>query len=76
MPKKLFGMSWQRQTKTAIEILDKAGVTYDFLGIDESSPTSNILYELSGPDANIPVLFVDGIEYGGVEGIRRYIAQK
>ena len=76
MPKKLFGMNWQRQTKTAIEILDKAGITYDFVGIDESTATSNIFYELSGPDAKIPVLFVDGIEYGGVEGIRRYTAQK
>ena len=74
MPNKLFIEEWQRQSKRAISILNDAKVKFDIVDISDSFFGSEILKGLTG-EHRVPVLFADGIEYGGLDGIRRFIAE-
>ena len=74
MPNKLFIEEWQRQSKRAISILSDAKVKFDIIDVSDSFFGRDILRALSG-DHRVPVLFADGIEYGGLDGVRRFIAE-
>tara|TARA_Y100000022_G_C12956555_1_gene242748 strand:+ start:140 stop:373 length:234 start_codon:yes stop_codon:yes gene_type:complete len=72
MPTKLFGASWMRQTRTAINILDDANIGYQFIDV-HAEPTIALALEGAIGPYTLPVLFVDGREYKGVEKVREYI---
>lgn len=70
---KLWGLSWQQQTKSAIQMLEDSKIRYDFVDIeDTTSPRMSQLLALSS-DKELPQLFVEGVAYVGKEQIRRYI---
>ena len=70
---KLWGLSWQQQTKSAIQMLEDAKVRFDFVDIeDTTSPRMSQILALSG-DKELPQLFVEGVAYVGKAQIRRYI---
>ena len=75
MTNKLFGMSWHRQTKDSLKLLGDANIVFDTLYLDASPTTSKILESIAGKEVKIPALFVDGVLYGGLEGVRRYISE-
>lgn len=54
--------------------MDDAKVDYDIINLQEMSYGWVILESLTG-GAYTPVLFVDGIAYRGVEGVRDYLAR-
>ena len=69
---KLFGASWMRQTRTAINILDDANIGYDFVDVHSNPKTALALEGILG-QYTLPVLFVEGRHYKGVERVREYI---
>ena len=70
---KLWGLSWQQQTKSVMLMLEDAKIKFDFLDVeDTSSPRMSQLLALSG-EKELPQLFVEGVAYVGKEQIRRYI---
>ena len=70
---KFWGLSWQQQTKSAMQMLEDAKIRYDFVDVeDTSSPRMSQLLALSG-EKELPQLFVEGAVYVGKEQIRRYI---
>ena len=73
MPNKLFGLTWQRQTKLSLELLDNAGINADFIAVDASATNIIIFNGLVEEETKLPILFVDGVMYGGVDGVRDYI---
>ena len=73
MSNKLFGLTWQRQTKLSLELLDNAGIDTDFIAVDASPTHIGIFNALVEEETKLPVLFVDGVMYGGVDGVRDYI---
>ena len=72
MPVKLFGAAWMRQTRTAINILDDANIGYQFIDVHTEPKLAVALEGLVGT-YTLPVMFVDGREYRGVEKVREYI---
>ena len=70
---KLWGLSWQQQTKSIIQMLEDANIKFDFVDIeDTSSPRMSQLIALSS-EKELPQLFVEGVVYVGKQQIRRYI---
>ena len=70
---KLWGLSWQQQTKSVIQMLEDSKLKFDFVDIeDTTSPRMSQLLALSN-DKELPQLFVEGVVYIGKEQIRRYI---
>ena len=74
MAVELFYDKYHRQSRQARNILDDAKVDYDIINLQEMSYGWVILESLTG-GAYTPVLFVDGIAYRGVEGVRDYLAR-
>ena len=74
MPNKLFVEEWQRQSKRAISLLTDAKVKFDIIDVSDSLFTREILRALSG-EHRVPVFFVDGVGYGGLDGIRRFLTK-
>ena len=49
MLNKLWGLSWQNQTKTVIQMLEDAGIEYEFIDIeDTTSPRMSQIIALTG----------------------------
>tara|TARA_B100000900_G_scaffold405266_1_gene414642 strand:- start:237 stop:503 length:267 start_codon:yes stop_codon:yes gene_type:complete len=72
---KLWGLSWQQQTKSVMLMLEDAKIRFDFVDVeDTSSPKMSQLIALS-KDKELPQLFVEGVVYVGKEQIRRYIGK-
>ena len=70
---KLWGLSWQQQTKSIMQMLEDANIKFDFVDIeDTSSPRMSQLIALSN-EKELPQLFVEGVVYVGKQQIRRYI---
>tara|TARA_B100000035_G_C20657194_1_gene403642 strand:- start:165 stop:392 length:228 start_codon:yes stop_codon:yes gene_type:complete len=70
---KLWGLSWQQQTKSVMQMLEDAKIRFDFVDVeDTSSPRMSQLLALSN-EKELPQLFVEGVVYVGKEQIRRYI---
>jgi len=70
---KLWGLSWQSQTKAAIGMLEDAKITFDFIDVEDmDSPRMEQILALTG-DKELPQLFVEGVAYIGKQEIRRYI---
>lgn len=70
---KLWGLSWQNQTKSAIRMLEDANIRYDFVDVESTdSPRMAQILALSG-EKELPQLFVEGVTYVGKQQIRRYI---
>tara|TARA_B100001250_G_C19615798_1_gene707114 strand:- start:400 stop:666 length:267 start_codon:yes stop_codon:yes gene_type:complete len=70
---KLWGLSWQQQTKSVIQMLEDANIKFDFVDIeDTTSPRMAQILALSN-DKELPQLFVEGVVYVGKEQIRRYV---
>ena len=74
MPNKLFIEEWQRQSKRAVSILNDAKVKFEIIDVSDSFFARDILRGLTG-EHRVPVLFANGIEYGGLEGVRRFITE-
>ncbi len=73
MKVKLWGISWQSQTKDAITMLNDANVRFDFIDIEDfDSLRMEQILALSG-DKKLPQLFVNGIMYAGRGQIREYL---
>lgn len=70
---KLWGLSWQSQTKSVINILEDARISFDFIDVEDmDSPRMEQILALTG-DKELPQLFVEGVAYIGKQEIRRYI---
>jgi hypothetical protein len=70
---KLWGLSWQSQTKSVISILEDARISFDFIDVEDmDSPRMEQILALTG-DKELPQLFVEGVAYIGKQEIRRYI---
>ena len=70
---KLWGLSWQQQTRSTMQMLEDAKVRFVFVDIeDTTSPRMSQLLALSN-DKELPQLFVEGVVYVGKSQIRRYI---
>lgn len=70
---KLWGLSWQSQTKAVIGMLEDARIMFDFIDVEDmDSPRMEQILALSG-DKELPQLFVEGVSYIGKQEIRRYI---
>jgi len=74
MPVKLFYDKYHRQSRQARNILEDAKVEYDLVDLQEMSYGWVILESLTG-EVHTPFLFVDGVAYRGVEGVRDYLAR-
>jgi glutaredoxin len=74
MPNKLFVEEWQRQSKRATSLLLDAKVKFDIIDVSDSFFAREILRALSG-EHRVPVLFANGIEYGGLDGVRRFLTE-
>ncbi len=61
-----------RQTRTAINILDDSNIGYTFVDVHAEPKLALALEGVVGP-YTLPVLFVDGRAYKGVERVRDYI---
>lgn len=73
MLNKLWGLSWQNQTKTVIQMLEDAGIEYEFIDIeDTTSPRMSQIIALTG-EKELPQLFVEGVAYVGKQQISRHI---
>jgi len=70
---KLWGLSWQSQTKSVINMLEDANVRFDFIDVEDTdSPRMEQIIALTG-DKELPQLFVEGVAYVGKQEIRRYL---
>ena len=70
---KLWGLSWQQQTKSVMQMLEDAKIRFDFVDVeDTSSPRMSQLLALSN-EKELPQLFVEGVAYVGKEQIRKYV---
>jgi len=70
---KLWGLSWQSQTKAVISMLEDARIRFDFVDVEDSdSPRMEQIMVLTG-EKELPQLFVEGVAYIGKQEIRRYI---
>ena len=70
---KLWGLSWQQQTKAVMQILEDANIKFDFVDIeDTTSPRMSQVIALTN-DKELPQLFVEGVAYVGKEQIRKYV---
>jgi glutaredoxin len=70
---KLWGLSWQSQTKSVINMLEDANVRFDFVDVEDTdSPRMEQIIALTG-DKELPQLFVEGVAYVGKQEIRRYL---
>ena len=75
MLNKLWGLSWQSQTKSVIQMLEDANIEYDFTDIeDTSSPKMSQIIALTG-EKELPQLFIEGVAYVGKQQIRNYIGK-
>jgi len=72
MAVKLFGASWMRQTRTAQNILSGSDVAFTYIDIQQNPIIAQALDTVLG-EYSLPVLFVDGRPYKGVEKVREYI---
>ena len=72
MAVKLFGATWMRQTRTAQNILSGANVAYTYVDVQQNPTITQALDTILG-EYSLPVLFVDGRPYKGVEKVREYI---
>jgi len=70
---KLWGLSWQSQTKAVIGMLEDANVRFDFVDVEDAdSPRMEQIIALTG-EKELPQLFVEGVAYIGKQEIRRYL---
>ena len=70
---KLWGLSWQQQTKSVMQMLEDANIRFEFVDIeDTTSPRMSQIIALTN-DKELPQLFVEGVAYVGKEQIRRYV---
>tara|TARA_B100000287_G_C20609876_1_gene771602 strand:+ start:320 stop:586 length:267 start_codon:yes stop_codon:yes gene_type:complete len=70
---KLWGLSWQQQTKSVMQMLEDANIRFEFVDIeDTTSPRMSQVIALTN-DKELPQLFVEGVAYVGKEQIRRYV---
>lgn len=74
VPVKLFSDPFQRQSKQARSALRDAGVQFDEYDLRQTFYGYTILEALTG-EMHTPYLFVDGIAYRGLEGVRAYLAR-
>ena len=74
VPVKLFAYPFQRQSKQARNALRDAGVQFDEVNLRESFYGYTILESLTG-EMHTPYLFVNGVGYRGLEGVRAYLAR-
>ena len=72
MAVKLFGASWMRQTRTAQNILSGSNIAYTYVDVQQNPIMTQALDHILG-EYSLPVLFVDGRAYKGVEKVREYI---
>jgi len=73
MSVKLWGLSWQSQTKSVINMLEDGNIKFDFIDVEDmDSPRMEQILALTG-DKELPQLFVEGVAYIGKQQIRRYI---
>ena len=73
MAVKLFGASWMRQTRTAQNILASSDIAFTYVDVQKNPIMTQALDTVLG-DYSLPVLFVDGRAYKGVEKVREYLA--
>ncbi len=70
---KLWGLSWQSQTKVVMNMLEDANIRFDFIDVEDTdSPRMEQVLALTG-EKELPQLFVEGVAYVGKQEIRRYI---
>lgn len=70
---KLWGLSWQSQTKAVINMLEDANIRFDFIDVEDTdSPRMEQILALTG-EKELPQLFVEGVAYIGKQEIKRYI---
>ena len=70
---KLWGLSWQSQTKAVMNMLEDANIRFDFIDVEDTdSPRMEQVLALTG-EKELPQLFVEGVAYVGKQEIRRYI---
>jgi len=75
MLNKLWGLSWQSQTKSVMQMLEDADIKYKFVDIaDTSSPKMSQVIALTG-EKELPQLFIKGVAYVGKQQIRGYIGE-
>ena len=74
MPVKLFFDKYHRQSKQARNILRDAKVDFDIVDLQDMTYGWLILESLTG-EVHTPVLFVDGVAYRGLEGVRDYLGR-
>ena len=73
MPTKLFGANWMRQSKMAQKVLDSHDIAYIFVDVSKLPHVTQILSIVVGDEeVQLPILFVDGVAYKGVERIRGF----
>ena len=72
---KLWGLSWQNQTKTVIQMMEDANIRYEFIDVESTdSPRMAQILALTG-EKELPQLFVGGTSYVGKKEIRTYIRE-
>ena len=71
MAVKLFGASWMRQTRTAQNILAGSNIAFTYVDVQENPTITQALDTILG-EYSLPILFVDGRPYKGVEKVREY----
>ena len=72
VPVKLFGVSWMRQTRSAMAMLSDADVGYTYIDVGDKPNMASVLDVIVGK-YTLPVLLVDGKSYKGVDNVRKYI---
>ena len=70
---KLLGLSYQRETKDVVKLLENANVNYTFINLgDGNTKNMEMLIAISG-SSNLPQLFDGGENYVGQGKIHKHI---
>jgi|MDTC01.3.fsa_nt_gb glutaredoxin len=72
MERKLFGMKNNSETDKAIRFLEDAKLEYEMIDVGYTNSSTKQALEIISNSLNLPVLFVEGVAYIGVESIREH----